>query len=82
MVRAKKNLQFKLIKRKRRLHKNVFSDTTVELNRFYPGKYYPDNLRLGRFWDEEQSREFTFLTNNFSLISLQVANLSVLRNRL
>lgn len=75
VVRAKKNLQFKPIKWKRRLPKNILSDATVELTGFYPGKYYPDNLRLVRFWDEEQSREFTFLTNNFSLTSLQVANL-------
>ena len=75
VVRAKKNLQFKPIKWKRRLPKNVLSDATVELTGFYPGKYYPDNLRLVRFWDEEQSREFTFLTNNFSLTSIQVANL-------
>lgn len=75
VVRAKKSLQFKPIKWKRRLPKNVLSDATVELTGFYPGKYYPDNLRLVRFWDEEQSREFTFLTNNFSLTSLQVANL-------
>ena len=75
VVRAKKNLQFKPIKWKRRLPKNVRSDATVELTGFYPGKHYPDKLRLVRFWDEEQSREFTFLTNNFSLTSLQVANL-------
>ena len=75
VVRAKKSLQFKPIKWKRRLPKNVLSDATVELTGFYPGKYYPDNLRLVRFWDEEQSREFSFLTNNFSLTSLQVANL-------
>ncbi|MCH5218738.1 MAG: IS4 family transposase [Muribaculaceae bacterium] len=75
VVRAKKNLQFKPIKWKRRLPKNVRSDATVELTGFYPGKYYPDNLRLVRFWDEDQAREFTFLTNNFSLTSLQVANL-------
>ena len=75
VVRAKKNLQFKAIKWKRRLSKNVLSDATVELTGFYPGKLYPDKLRLVRFWDEEQSREFTFLTNNFSLTSLQVANL-------
>ena len=75
MVRTKKNLQFKPIKWKRRLPKNVLSDATVELTGFYPGKNYPDNLRLVRFWDEEQSREFTFLTNNFSLTSIQVVNL-------
>ena len=75
VVRAKKNLQYKAVKWKRRLPKNVLSDSTIELTGFYPKKHYPAHLRLIRYWDEEQNREFMFLTNNFSLTSLQVANL-------
>lgn len=75
VVRAKKNLQYKAAKWKRRLPKNVLSDATIELTGFYPKKHYPAHLRLIRYWDEEQNREFMFLTNNFSLTSLQVANL-------
>lgn len=75
VVRAKKNLQYKAVKWKRRLPKNVLSDATIELTGFYPKKHYPAHLRLIRYWDEEQNREFMFLTNNFSLTSLQVANL-------
>ena len=48
MVRAKKNLQFKPIKWKRIIPKNVLSDANVELTGLYPGKYYPDNLRPDR----------------------------------
>lgn len=73
VVRAKKNLRYRIVKWKRRLPKNVLSDCTIELAGFYSGKHYPGPLRLVRFWDEEQGREFMFLTNNFSLKSLQVA---------
>lgn len=36
VVRAKKNLQYKVVKWKRRLPKNVLSDTAIELTGFYP----------------------------------------------
>lgn len=75
VVRANKNLQCKSIKWKRRLPKNVLSDSTVAITGFYPTKHYSASLRLIRFWVEDQSREFMFLTNNFSLTSLQIANL-------
>ena len=52
VFKAKKNLQFKPIKWKNRLPKNVISDSTVGLTVFNPGKHYPENLRIVRFWDE------------------------------
>lgn len=75
IIRAKKNLQYKPIKWKRRLPKNVLSDMTIELTGFYPKQYYPESIRLVRYWDEEQSREFVFLTNAFHISALQVAEL-------
>ena len=75
VVRAKKNIQYKAVKWKRKLPKNVLSDTLIELTGFYPKQYYPERFRLIRYWDEEQKREFMFLTNALSLTSLQVANL-------
>lgn len=72
IVRAKKNLKFRTVKWKRRLPKNVLSDCTIVLTGYYPGKHYPESLRLVRFWDEEQEREFVFLTNDFSLSAPQV----------
>ena len=75
VIRAKNNLQFKSIKWKRRLPKNVLSDVTIELAGFYPSQYYPETLRLVRYWDEEQEREFTFLTNAMQISALQVAEL-------
>jgi len=75
VIRAKKNLQFKSAKWKRRLPKNVLSDACIELTGYYPKMYYPQELRLVRYWDEEQKREFKFLTNAMHLTSLQVAEL-------
>ncbi|MEG2760599.1 MAG: transposase, partial [Mucinivorans sp.] len=51
------------------------SDATIELTGFYPKQYYPKRLRLIRFWDEEQCREFMFLTNATHISALQVAEL-------
>ena len=75
VVRAKKNLQYRAVKWRRRLPKDVLSDATIILTGYYPSKHYPVSLRLVRFWDAEQEREFTFLTNAFHISSLQVAEL-------
>ena len=52
IIRAKKNLQYKSIKWKRRLLKNILSDVTIELTGFYPKQYYPKRLRLVKYWNE------------------------------
>ena len=75
VVRAKKNLQYKIIKWKRRLPKNVLSDCTIELTTYKSSNDYPKQLRLVRFYDEEQGREFVFLTNATHISSLLTAEL-------
>ena len=75
VVRAKKNLQFKAVKWRRRLTADIRSDATISLTGFYPKQYYADHLRLVRFWDNEQGREFSFLTNATHISALQVAEL-------
>lgn len=75
VVRAKKNLQYNVIKWKRRLSKNVLSDSTIELTIYRSSKDYPKRLRLVRYYDEEQEREFVFLTNATHISSLLVAEL-------
>lgn len=75
VIRAKTNLQYKTIKWKRRLPRNVLSDLTIGLTGFYPKQYYPGMLRLVRYWDEQQEREFVFLTNATHISALQVADL-------
>lgn len=75
VIRAKTNLKYKTIKWKRRLPRNVLSDLTIGLTGFYPKQYYPGALRLVRYWDEQQEREFVFLTNATHISALQVADL-------
>ena len=75
VIRAKKNLQYRVLKWKRRMPENVLSDAEIELTGYYPSKYYPKRLRLVRYHDPEQNRDFMFLTNAMSLTSLQIANL-------
>lgn len=75
VVRAKKNVCYKRITWKRRLQDNVLSDSTICFTGFYPKDYYLEPLRLVRYWDEENRREFIFLTNNFDLTALEVAEL-------
>jgi hypothetical protein len=59
----------------RELLENVLSDVQIELTGFYPKQYYPGCLRLVRYWDQEQKREFVFLTNSMHISALQVAEL-------
>ena len=75
VIRAKKNLQYRVLKWKQRIPENVLSDTEIELTGYYPSKHYPKRLRLVRYHDPEQNRDFMFLTNTMSLTSLQIANL-------
>ncbi len=55
--------------------KNVRSDLTIQLSGFYAARHYAEPLRLVRYWDDEQEREFTFLTNATHITALEVANL-------
>ena len=75
IVRAKKNTLYKRLSWKRRLEHNVLSDSGIRFAGYYKKDDYPEPLRLIKYWDEENQREFTFLTNNFDLTALQVAEL-------
>ena len=79
IVRAKKNVKYKRISWKRRMQPNVLSDSAICFAGYYQQDDYPELLRLIRYWDEENQREFLFLTNNFELSALEVAELY--RNR-
>lgn len=75
VVRAKTNIKARVLKWKRRLPKNILSDCEIELTGFYTQKSYPETIRLVRFWDEEDEREFVYLTNAKHIPALQVAEL-------
>lgn len=75
VVRAKTNLKYKTVKWKRRMPKNIMTDAEVKLTGYLSEKKYPESFRLVRYYDEEDDREFTFLTNAKQLSALDVADL-------
>ena len=75
VVRAKSNLQYKSTKVRENTSKNILLDTDIEFTVYRSRKDYPENMRLIKFYDEEQEREFVFLTNATHLTAEQVADL-------
>jgi IS4 transposase len=75
IIRAKTNLKYKVVKWKRRMPRNILTDAVVKLTGFLSEKKYPESFRLIRFYDEEDEREFTFLTNARHITVIDVANL-------
>ena len=75
VVRGKQNLNYRVIRWKRRMKKNILSDSIVKLDGYMSSRKYPNAFRRIVYYDEEQDREFTFLTNALSLEAQQVADL-------
>ena len=75
MVRAKTNIKYEVVKWKRRMPKNILKDAEVKLTGYLSEKKYPESFRLIQYYDEEEDREFTFLTNAKHLSAQEVADL-------
>ena len=76
IVRAKSNLQY------RRLYSRVIDkttglrcDQTIVLTVYQSAADYPEKLRLIKFFDSEHNQRLTFLTNNFVIDALVIAQL-------
>jgi len=76
ILRAKSNTQLK------RLYSapvdkstGVFCDQTVKLANKNSAEDYPNKLRKIRYYHQEGSKRFVFLTNNFTLDALTIADL-------
>ena len=76
VVRARKNMQY----RRRYFHRvdkttGLRSDQTIVLTGHDSAHDYPAPARLIRYWDEQQNLSLRFLTNNFLLPALTIAQL-------
>ena len=82
IIRAKSNLQSRRIM-SRSVDKtmDLISDQTIVLTGPKSKVEYPEPLRRVRFFDRENDRHFTFLTNNFLQPALTIAQLYKLRWR-
>ena len=60
-----------------RVDKNLgtLCDQTIRLSGFYTSQDYPDTLRRIKYRDSESDTTFVFITNNFLLPSLTIAQL-------
>lgn len=76
VIRAKANLKY------RRLYSSTVDkstglkhDQTGVLTGFYTSQHYPDKLRKIKYYDPQTGKHLVFLTNNFSLPALTIAEL-------
>lgn len=53
----------------------LLCDQSVLLTGFYQAKDYPDKLRRVKYYDKESDRTLVFLTNNFMLPAMTIAEL-------
>jgi hypothetical protein len=76
VTRAKRNFDFKRLY-SRRVDKatGVLCDQIVTLQGFYARKSYPDKLRRIKYYDAEKKKRLVFLTNNFLLPAVTIADI-------
>lgn len=76
VIRSKRGFQFDRIS-SRYVDKTtgLRCDQTILLKGFYPKKSYPFHLRRVKYFDKEEDRLLTFLSNNFCLHPILIAEL-------
>jgi len=76
VIRAKSNLKCRRVY-SRPIEKDtgLRCDQSIVLQSFYPSKNYPDKIRRIKYYDRETNKTLIFLTNNFSLPPLTIAQL-------
>ena len=76
VIRARSDLKFRrLYSHPVDKHTGLKCDQSVVLSHFYGAKNYPDKLRRIKYYDEKTDKTLVFLTNNFSLPALTIAEL-------
>lgn len=74
--RAKSNFDFKrLYSKPVDKSTGVLCDQIIILQGFYARKSYPDKLRRIKYYDADKKKKLVFLTNNFLLPALTIANI-------
>ena len=83
ITRAKNNFDYRRLSyRKVKKTTGLRCDQTIRLNGFYVSQDYPAVLRRISYFDAETNKKFIFLTNNFALPALTVAQLYKCRWRI
>ena len=76
VTRAKRGMMFRRLASQRVAKRSgLRSDQTIRLTGMNTATHYPEPLRKVRYHDADNDKTFVFLTNNFSLPALTVAQL-------
>jgi hypothetical protein len=77
VTRAKENMRYDVVEQNFNIDKTtgLRADKTIILTGYKSKKLYPAKLRLVEFYDAENAELLVFLTNNFEVSALEVANL-------
>lgn len=76
IIRAKRNFRFRrLFSHPPDKTQGIQADQTIQLHGFYSRRDYPDRLRRIRYFDAGKQKRLVFLTNNFTLPALTIAEL-------
>ncbi len=76
VTRTKRNTKYRRIySHQANKSKGIICDQTVVFTGYYSLKSYPEKLRRIRFYDIENKKHLTFLTNNLSLPAETIADL-------
>lgn len=76
VVRAKSNFAYKrLYSNKKDKTKGIKYDQIIKLTSYRSKKLYPDKLRKIKYYDKEKNKIYEFITNNFKLDAMLIANL-------
>ena len=81
VTRAKTGLKYEAVGQKFNIDPTVGlrADKTIRLTGYKTRRLYPEKLRLVEFWDADNDETLTFLSNNFEVTALEIAELY--RNR-
>lgn len=76
IIRAKDSLSFtKVYSAKIDRSIGLRCDQVIKLNNFYSRKHYPGKLRRIKYYDQETNQYYIYLTNNFDLPAIKIADL-------
>lgn len=76
VTRAKENMKYEILDgREVDPEAGLISDETIRLTGFYTVRKYPDTLRLVVYEDFRDGKVYRFLTNDFTLESITIAEL-------
>jgi len=75
VTRAKRNIDYVVVGQHVAKGKGILSDEHIALQGPLTKTYYPDDLRLIRFHDDERNKTLVFLTNNFKLAASTIAQI-------